>query len=41
MIVAGFSDGLVRVIGLGQNNLKLIKAFKVHKNSISKLKINR
>jgi hypothetical protein len=41
MIVAGFSDGLVRFIGIGQDNFKLIKAFKVHKNPIHKLKINR
>jgi len=41
MVAVGFSDGLVRFIGIGQDNFKLIKAFKVHKNCINKMKINR
>jgi hypothetical protein len=41
MIVVGFSDGIVRFLGLEQANFKLIKAFKVHKNPISKIKANR
>lgn len=41
MIVVGFSDGIVRFLGLEQNNFKLIKALKVHKNSIIKIKANR
>ena len=41
MIVVGFSDGIVRFLGLEQSNFKLIKVFKVHKNPINKIKANR
>ena len=41
MIVVGFSDGIVRFLLLNTKNFQLIKAFKVHKNPIIKVKINR
>lgn len=41
MIVVGFSDGIVRFLGLDQSSFKLIRAEKVHKNSIFKIKANR
>lgn len=41
MLVAGFSDGIVRFLGLEDKKFVLIKAFKVHKNSITKVKCNR
>ena len=41
MIVVGFSDGIVRFLFLESKQFALIKAMKVHKNSISKIKSNR
>lgn len=41
MLVVGFSDGIVRFVGLEDKKFALIKAFKVHKNKITKVKCNR
>ena len=41
MLAVGFSDGIVRFIYLDPKNITLVKAFKVHKTSIIKLKCNR
>lgn len=40
-MVVGFSDGMVRFLGIDEKNFTLIKAFKVHKNPIIKVKCNR
>ena len=40
-LVVGFSDGIVRFVGLDEKKFTLIKAFKVHKNPIIKVKCNR
>ncbi len=37
----GFSDGIVRFLLLNEKNFVLLKAFKVHKNGIIKVKANR
>jgi cilia- and flagella-associated protein 44 len=39
--VVGFSDGIVRFVGLDEKKFTLIKAFKVHRNPIVKVKCNR
>ena len=39
--MVGFSDGIVRFAGLDDKKFTLIKAFKVHKNPITKIKSNR
>ncbi len=41
MLVVGFSDGIVRFVGLEDKKFSLVKAFKVHKNQITKVKCNR
>ena len=41
LLVVGFSDGIVRFLLLDGKNFTLLKTFKVHKNSINKLKVNR
>ena len=41
MLVVGFSDGIVRFLGIEQSSFKLIKAFKVHRNPVTKIKVNR
>ncbi len=41
MIVVGFSDGIVRFLGIEQKDFRLIKAERVHKNPILKIKANR
>lgn len=41
MVVAGFADGIVRFLGIEQKDFKLIKAQRVHKNPILKIKANR
>lgn len=41
MLAVGFSDGIVRFVGLEEKRFALIKAFKVHKNPIIKIKCNR
>lgn len=40
-LVVGFSDGIVRFVGLEDKKFTLIKAFKVHKNPVVKVKSNR
>ena len=39
--MVGFSDGIVRFVGLEEKKFTLIKAFKVHRHSITKVKCNR
>lgn len=41
MLVVGFEDGIIRFVGLEEKRFVLIKAFKVHKNPINKVKCNR
>ena len=41
MVIVGFSDGIVRFLFLEPKQFSLIKAFKVHKNPITKVKPNR
>jgi hypothetical protein len=41
MLVVGFSDGIVRFVGLEEKKFALIKAFKAHKHQITKVKCNR
>lgn len=41
MIVVGFDDGIVRFLYLKDKGFQLVKAFKVHKNKITKIKSNR
>lgn len=41
MVAVGFSDGIVRFLFLNSKGFDLVKAFKVHKTSITKLKSNR
>lgn len=41
MVVVGFNDGIVRFVGLDDKSFVLIKAFKVHKMPIIKVKSNR
>lgn len=41
MISVGFSDGIVRFLFLDPKGFTLVKAFKVHKTSINKVKSNR
>lgn len=41
MLAVGFSDGIVRFIFLDPKGITLVKAFKLHKNSIIKVKSNR
>lgn len=41
MLVVGFDDGIVRFIGLEEKKFTLVKAFKVHKTAIIRVKCNR
>ena len=41
MVAVGFSDGIVRLLFLEPKGFSLIRAFKVHKTSITKIKANR
>ena len=41
VLVAGFEDGVVRFVGLDEKGFSLIRAFKVHKRPIKKVKCNR
>lgn len=40
-VIVGFSDGIVRFLLLADKGFHLIKSFKVHKNQIIKVKVNR
>jgi WD40 repeat protein len=41
MLAVGFSDGIIRFLFLDPKGFTLVKAFKVHKNGIIKIKANR
>lgn len=41
MVAVGFSDGIVRFLFLDPKGFTLVKAFKVHKTGIIKLKTSR
>lgn len=41
VVAVGFSDGIARLLFLEPKGFKLIKALKVHKTSIIKIKSNR
>jgi hypothetical protein len=41
MVAVGFSDGIVRFLFLNSKGFDIVKAFKVHKNPIIKIKSNR
>jgi len=41
MLVAGFADGIVRFVALDDKQITLVKAFKVHKHKITKVKCSK